>query len=96
MESWSCHGHVGHYGSAFVTNGKQSSRKDCSFPAEMPLIKSVRAANRQSPPIPRKFVASHHRNTKIRMRSDERDKLVSFPIIFIPINFTPESTKKSF
>ena len=41
----------------------------------MPLIKSVGAANRQSPAIPRKFVALYHRNTKIRMRSDEREKL---------------------
>ena len=31
-------------------------------------------ANRQSPAIPRKFVALYHRNTKIRMRSDEREK----------------------
>ena len=44
------------------------------FPAEMPLIKSVGAANRQSPPIPRKFVALYHRKTKIRMRSDKREK----------------------
>ena len=48
-----------------------TSRKESSFPGEMPLIKSVGAANRQSPPIPRKFVALYHRNTKIRMRSDE-------------------------
>ena len=41
----------------------------------MPLIKSVGAANRQSPTIPRKFVALFHRNTKIRLRSDECDKL---------------------
>ena len=52
-----------------------TSRKESSFPGEMPLIKSVGAANRQSPPIPRKFVALYHRNTKIRMRSDELEKL---------------------
>ena len=43
----------------------KSSRKESSFPAKMPLIKSV----------PRKFVALYHKNTKIRLRSDERDKL---------------------
>ena len=52
-----------------------TSRKESSFPGEMPPIKSVGAANRQSPPIPRKFVALYHRNTKIRMRSDELEKL---------------------
>ena len=41
----------------------------------MPLIKSVEAVNRQSPAIPRKSVALYHRNTNIRMRSDEREKL---------------------
>ena len=40
----------------------------------MTLIKSVGTANRQSPPIPRKFVALYHKNTKIRMRSDKRDE----------------------
>ena len=45
----------------------KSSRKESSFPAEMLLIKSVGVANRQSPPIPRTFVALYHRNTKIRM-----------------------------
>ena len=39
----------------------------------MPLIKSIGAANRQSPVIPQKFLALYHRNTKIGMRSDERD-----------------------
>ena len=34
----------------------------------MPLIKSVGAANRQSPPILWKFVALYHRNTKVWMR----------------------------
>ena len=52
-----------------------TSRKESSFPGEMSLIKSVGAANRQSPPIPRKFVALYHSNTKIRMRSDEHEKL---------------------
>ena len=51
----------------------KSSRKESSFPAEMPLIKSVGAANWQSPVIPREFVALYHRNTKIRMRSNERE-----------------------
>ena len=51
----------------------KSSRKDSNFPAEMPLIKSLGAANLQSPVKPRKFVALYHRNSKIRMRSDERD-----------------------
>ena len=51
-----------------------SSRKESSFPAEMPLIKSVGAANWRSPTILRKFVALYHRNTKIRMRSDERNE----------------------
>ena len=52
-----------------------SSQKGSSFPAEMPPIKSVGAANQQSLPIPRKFVALYQRNTKIGMRSDERDKV---------------------
>ena len=52
-----------------------SIRKESSFPAEMPPIKSVGAANQQSPPIPWKFVALYHGNTKIGMRSDERDKV---------------------
>ena len=34
-----------------------TGRNVSSLPGEMPLIKSVGAANRQSPPIPRKFVA---------------------------------------
>ena len=51
----------------------KSSRKESSFPAEMPVKESVGVANRQSPPIPRKFVALYHRNTKTRVRSDERD-----------------------
>ena len=51
----------------------KSSRKESSFPTEMPLIKSVGAANRQSLPIPRNFLALYHRNAKIRIRSDERD-----------------------
>ena len=54
----------------------KSSRKESSFLAEMPLIKSEGAANRQSPLILRKFVVLYHRNTKIRMRSDERDNFI--------------------
>ena len=51
----------------------KSSRKESSFLAEMPLIKSVVAANRQSPAMPQKIVPLYHRNTKIRMLLDERD-----------------------
>ena len=51
----------------------KSSRKKSSFPAEMPLIKPVGGANGQSPVIPREFVALYNRNTKIRMRSNERE-----------------------
>ena len=47
----------------------KSIRKESSFPAGMPLIKSVGADNRQS----RRFVALYHRNTKITIRSEERD-----------------------
>ena len=65
----------------------KSSRKESSFPAEMPLIKSVGFANRQSPPIPRKFVAVYHRNTKITVCSDERDycriSLITAPDLLI-------------
>ena len=52
----------------------KSSRKESSFPAEMPLLKSVGAAYWQSPTIPRKFAALYHWNTKVRMRSDERNE----------------------
>ena len=51
----------------------KSSRKESSLPAGMLLIKSVGAANRQSPAMLREFVALYQRNTKIRMRSYERD-----------------------
>ena len=44
---------------------------------EMPPIKSVEATNRQSPTIPRKFVALYHRTTKLRMRSDDRNKVTT-------------------
>ena len=59
----------------------KSSRKESSFLAELPLIKLVEAANRQSPTKPRKFVALCHRNTKIRMRSDERDYWVFLSVV---------------
>ena len=36
-------------------------------------MKSVAAANSAVVPTSRKFVALYHRNTKIRMRSDELD-----------------------
>ena len=54
----------------------KSSRKESSFPAEIPLTKSVWAVNRKSQVAPntRKFVALYHRNTKIRMRCDECDE----------------------
>ena len=41
-------------GSALVTHGNEIETKESSFPAEMPLIKSIGAANRQSPVIPKK------------------------------------------
>ena len=48
------------YGSAFDTYGKvtetKSSRKESSFPAEVPLIKLIGAANFQPPVIARKFL----------------------------------------
>ena len=59
----------------------KSSRKESSYSVEMPLIKSVEAANRQSPTIPRKFVALYHRTTKLRMRSVRRDKVTEMPPI---------------
>ena len=61
------------YGAAVVIY-TYSSRKVSSFPAKMPPIKSVGAASRQSPLVPRELEALYHRNTKIRMRSDEREK----------------------
>ena len=42
---------------------RHSSRKESSFPAEMSLIKSVGAADRQSPATTRKFVAMYHTGT---------------------------------
>ena len=48
------------YGSAFDTSGKvtetKSSRKESSFPTEVPLIKLIGAANFQSPATARKFL----------------------------------------
>ena len=48
------------YGSAFVTYGKiteiKSSRKESSFPADVPLIKFTGTANLQSPVIAPKFL----------------------------------------
>ena len=47
-------------GSAFVTYEKitetKSSRYESSFPAEVPLMKLIGAANLQSPVIARKFL----------------------------------------
>ena len=42
-------------------------------------MKSVNAANSAVVPTSRKFVALYHRNTKIRMRSDELDYSGSSP-----------------
>ena len=61
------------HGSAFVTYEDKIQSKGVQVPAEFPLIKSVGAANRQSPAKPQDFVALYHRRTKIRMRSDERE-----------------------
>ena len=62
------------YGSAFVTNRKEIESKGVQFPGQDAPDKISGAANRQSGTIPRKFMALNHRNTKIGMRSDERDK----------------------
>ena len=43
----------------------KSSRKESSFPAEMPLIKLILVANWQSPVIARKFLPLCHRNTSL-------------------------------
>ena len=43
----------------------KSSRKESSFPAEMPLIKLIEAANLQSPVIARKFLPLCHRNSRL-------------------------------
>ena len=64
------------HGSAFVTYEDKIESKGVQVPAEFPLIKSVGAANRQSPAKPRNFVALYHRRTKIRMRSDERHEFL--------------------
>ena len=63
------------YGSTFVTYGRANESKGVQFPGRDAPDKISGGANRQSPPIPRKFVALYHRNTKIRMRSDELEKL---------------------
>ena len=54
----------------------KSSRKESSFPAKMPLTKSVGAVNGKSQVAPntRKYVALYRRNTKIRMHCDECDE----------------------
>ena len=59
----------------------KSSRKESSYSVEMLLIKSVGAANRQSPTIPRKFVALYHRNTKLWILPVKRDKVTKMPPI---------------
>ena len=59
----------------------KSSRKESSYSVEMSLIKSVGAANRQSPTIPRKFVALYHRNTKLWILPVKRDKVTKMPPI---------------
>ena len=67
---------------------RHSSRKESSFPAEMPLIKSVDigAANRQSTLISGKFVALNLRNTKIKMRANRKILSLSEACIY----FLPE------
>ena len=55
-----------------LTETKSSGEKS-SLPTGMPLIKSAGAANRQSPAMLRKFVALYHKNSKIEIRSDERN-----------------------
>ena len=66
------------YGSEFATYGKitgtKSSRKESSFPAEVPLIKVIEAANLQSPVIARKISAFASQEHHIRKLSDEREK----------------------
>ena len=58
-----------------ITDPRSSiESKGAQFPGRDGLIKSEGAAYRQSPPIPRKFVALYRRNAEIRMRSDEHDK----------------------
>ena len=64
------------HGSALVIYEDKIESKGVQVPAELPLIKSVGAANRQSPAKPRYFVALYHRRTKTRMRSDERDEFL--------------------
>ena len=57
------------YGSAFVNYGKitetKSSWKKSTFPAEVPLIKLIGAANLQSPVIARIFLPLCQRNTRL-------------------------------
>ena len=46
--------------------GTRSNRKESSFLAKMPLLKSVEAANRQSPPISRKLWLCTTRTPRLR------------------------------
>ena len=43
----------------------KSGQKESRFPAEMPLIKLIEAANLQSPVIARKCLPLCHRNTRL-------------------------------
>ena len=49
----------------FVTYEDKIESKGVQVPAELPLIKSVGAANRQSPAKPRNFVALYHRRPRL-------------------------------
>ena len=54
------------YRSLFVNYGNEMESKGVQFPvAEMPLIKLIGAANRQSLVIGRKFLPLCHRNTRL-------------------------------
>ena len=63
------------------TKVNENESKGVQFPAaEMPLIKLIGAANRQSPVIAWKCLPLVPQEHQIRMRSDERDKLSHFVI----------------
>ena len=70
------------YGSAFVTYGKiketKSSGKESSFPAEVPLIKLIGAANLHAVARDcKKISALVPQEHQVRMRSDEREHAFS-------------------
>ena len=53
----------------------KSSRKESSFPAEIPLIKLIEAANRQSPADSSEIATFLPQEHQIRTRSDECDNM---------------------